>query len=223
MPEPFAPTAPQESDRHWMPILIGLVAVLVVIAAVVLLTRSKPKVVVQTDPYIAKLQLSDLKLSAAENYVGGTVTYLDVKISNIGDKTLEGAQMKAVFKNSLGEVVQTETLPLHVLTENKMGGYEDLIDLSRAPIGPGQTKTVRTTLEHLSADWNQQYPEMQLVDLKLKVTSRPDPWLLICPHAETQARHASLRQLNCQRVSCRAASCADARPADCRNGRQFPR
>ena len=55
-----------------------------------------------------------------------------------------------------------------MLVENQMGGYPDLADLSRLPIGPGQTKTVRMTLEHISADWNQNYPEMQLTDLKLK-------------------------------------------------------
>ena len=65
-------------------------------------------------------------------------------------------------------MVQTETLPLHVLMENQMGGYPDLVDLGHSPIAPGQTKTVRMTLEHISADWNQNYPEMQLTDLKLK-------------------------------------------------------
>jgi hypothetical protein len=168
MAEPFAPTARTESERNWKPMLVGLVAVVVVIGAIVLLTRSKPNSGPAVDPYSSKLQLSDLKLSAAENYVGGTVTYLDLNITNSGDKSLAGAQMKAVFKNTMGQVVQTETLPLHVLTENKMGGYEDLLELSRSPIGPGQTKTVRMTLEHLSADWDQQYPEMQLVNLQLK-------------------------------------------------------
>lgn len=168
MAEPFTPVMREESKRNWTPILVGLVAVVVVIGVIVLLTRSKPAVAPQNDPYASKLQLSDLKLSAAENYVGGTVTYLDLNITNAGDKSLVGAQMKAVFKNTMGQVVQTETLPLHVLTQNKMGGYDDLLELSRAPIGPGQTKTVRMTLEHLSADWDQQYPEMQLVDLQLK-------------------------------------------------------
>ncbi len=147
---------------------VGLIAVVIVIGAIVLFTRSKPAAGPQNDPYAAKLQLSDLKLSAAENYVGGTVTYLDLNITNTGDKSLVGAEMKAVFKNSMGEVVQTETLPLHVLTQNQMGGYDDLTELSRSPIGPGQTKTVRMTLDHLSADWDQQYPQMQLVNLQLK-------------------------------------------------------
>ena len=76
--------------------------------------------------------------------------------------------MHAVFKNTMDQVVQTETLPLHVLVENQMGGYPDLVDLSRSPIDPGQTKTVRVTLEHISADWNQSYPAIELVNLRLK-------------------------------------------------------
>ena len=55
-----------------------------------------------------------------------------------------------------------------MLVQNQMGGYPDLVDLERSPIAPGQTKTVRLTLEHISADWNQSAPEMQVVNLKLK-------------------------------------------------------
>ena len=49
-----------------------------------------------------------------------------------------------------------------------LAGYPDLVDLSRAPVGPGQMKTVRITLEHISDDWDRSYPQMELVDLKLK-------------------------------------------------------
>ena len=107
-------------------------------------------------------------MSAAENYVGGTVTYLDATITNTGDQSLVGADMNLVFKNTMGEIVQKETLPLHVLVENQMGGYPDLVDMSRSPIAPGHSKTVRMTLEHISADWDQAPPTMQLVNLKLK-------------------------------------------------------
>jgi len=157
-----------EEKRNWTPIVVGIVAVLAIIGALLVLSRGAGKIQPQQNSYAANLKLSDVKLSAAENYVGGTVTYLDVNIANTGDRALTGAQMQAVFKNSMGQVVQTETIPLHVLVENQMAGYPDLVDLSRDPIGPGHAKTVRMTLEHISSDWDQTAPEMQLVSLKLK-------------------------------------------------------
>src|SRR5271169_2712494 len=168
MADLFTPGTPKAEERNWTPFIVGLVAVVLVVAVIVVVSRKKGKTTTAPNPYAASLQLSSPKMSAAENYVGGTVTYLDVNISNTGDKTLVGAAMKLVFKNSLNEVVQTEMLPLHVLVENKMGGYPDLVDLGRLPIGPGQTRTVRMTLEHISADWSQNYPAMQLTDLKLE-------------------------------------------------------
>ncbi len=168
MADLFTPAQPPAQQRNWTPIIIGLIAVLVVVGIIVVLTRNHPSAGPQINPYAAKLQLSNPKLSAAENYVGGTVTYLDVDITNTGDKALVGADVHAVFKNTMDQVVQTETLPLHVLVENQMGGYPDLVDMSRSPIAPGQTKTVRVTLEHISADWNQSYPAIELVNLKLK-------------------------------------------------------
>jgi len=168
MAELFSPAQPKAQERNWTPFIVGVIAVVVVIAIIVAVTRNQGGTAVQANPYAAKLQLSNPKMSAAENYVGGTVTYLDVNVTNAGDQALVGASMKLVFKNSMDQVVQTETLPLHVLVENQMGGYPDLADLGRTPIGPGQTKTVRMTLEHISADWNQNYPQMQLADLKLR-------------------------------------------------------
>src|SRR6516162_6075168 len=160
MADTFSPRVQTSAEkRNWTPILVGLVAVLVVVAVIVLLTRGGGKREPQANPYTANLKVSDAKLSAAENYMGGTVTYLDVNITNSGDKALTGAQMHAVFKNSIGQVVQTETIPLHVLVQNQMAGYPDLVDLSRDPIAPGQTKTLRMTLEHISDDWDRSAPE----------------------------------------------------------------
>ncbi len=168
MTDLFTPSKQETQERNWVPIVVGLVAVLVVVGVITVVMRHKGETKPQADPYAAKLQISNPKVSAAENYVGGTVTYLDADITNTGDKALIGADMKMVFKNTLDQIVQTETLPLHVLVQNQMGGYPDLVDLERLPIAPGQTKTVRLTLEHISADWNQSAPEMQLVNLKLK-------------------------------------------------------
>lgn len=161
-------TSKAESRRTRVPFVIGLLAVVVAIAVIVATNRNPRPATIQVNPYTAKLQISNPRLSAAENYVGGTVTYLDVTITNSGDKALTGGDMKLIFRNTLNEVVQTETLPLRVLVQERMGGYPDLLDLGRSPIAPGESKTVRFTLEHISADWNQTPPAMQLVNLRLK-------------------------------------------------------
>jgi hypothetical protein len=168
MAEIFTPARQDPQERNWAPFIIGLVAVLVAVGMIALLSRSPGQKSQQIDPYVSKLQISNAKVSAAENYVGGTVTYLDADITNTGDKTLVGADMNLVFKNTMNEIVQKETLPLHVLVENQMGGYPDLVDMSRSPITPGHTKSVRMTLEHISADWDQAPPQMQLANLKLR-------------------------------------------------------
>jgi hypothetical protein len=168
MESAFEPAPSPDQKRNWIPLLVGVAAVLVAVGAILLFLRPKSQDGAGPNPYADKLKISDLKLSAAENYMGGTVTYLDFNITNTGDKALVGADVHAEFKNTLGEIVQKETLPLHVLVENQLAGYPDLVDMSRAPIGPGQTKPVRITLEHISDDWDRSYPALQLVDLKLK-------------------------------------------------------
>lgn len=168
MEQAYEPAPAPDQERNWIPLLIGVVAVLAAVGAILLLGRHKSTTVTEPNPYAHQLKLSAIKLSASENYMGGTVTYLDFSITNTGDKALVGAAVHAEFKNSMGQIVQKETLPLHVLVENQLAGYPDLVDMSRAPIGPGQTKPVRLTLEHISEDWDQSYPQMELVDLRLK-------------------------------------------------------
>jgi hypothetical protein len=168
MEQAYEPAPSPDQKRNWIPLLVGLVAIVVAVGAILLFLRPKSPVGSQPNPYGEKLKLSEIKLSAAENYMGGTVTYLDFNITNTGDKALVGADVKAQFKDTMGQIVQKETIPLHVLVENQLAGYPDLVDMSRAPIGPGQTKTVRITLEHISDGWDQSYPQMELVNLKLK-------------------------------------------------------
>ena len=168
MEQAYEPATSPNQKRNWLPALVGLFAVIIAVAAILFFSRHKTVTGTEPNPYAQQLKLSDIKLSAAENYMGGTVTYLDFNIANTGDRALVGADVHAEFKNSLGQIVQKETLPLHVLVENQLAGYPDLVDLGRAPIGPGQTRTVRITLEHISDDWDRSYPEMELVDLKLK-------------------------------------------------------
>lgn len=168
MAEPYEERPAEAPERNWVPFTIGLILVIVVVAGIAFLSRNSNQTKVELNPYTEKLQASDLTLSAADNFVGATVTYLDLKLTNTGDRTVAGGQVEASFKNTLGEVVQKEVVAIHVLQPSALGGYPDIMDLSMAPLGPGQTKTVRLTLEHVSADWNQAAPDLRWVNLQLK-------------------------------------------------------
>lgn len=160
------PQAPEE--RSWTPLIIGLLLVVVVVAGIALLDRGRKGDAQAPSPYAAKLQATDMKMSQADNFAGSTVTYLDFNLTNTGNQTLTAANVEATFKDELGQIVQKETLAVKILQPNPLGGYPDLFDLSKVPLAPGQTKTVRLTLDRVSSAWNQTVPDLKFVGLKLK-------------------------------------------------------
>ncbi len=161
-----SPLTEQEGDSNLRPILLGVALVLVVVGVIAFLTRGSPRSATPPHPYAANLKLSDLKMSAAENFVGASVTYIDGTVTNTGDRTVTHAAVHVAFRNSLGEVAQAEDVPLHVLQTS--GPYPDAVDLSLSPLVPSQGKPFRLTFEHISSDWNQAYPELQVTDVSLK-------------------------------------------------------
>ena len=64
-----------------------------------LLLREAPKTAKTVSPYIASVKLSDFKMSAAENFIGATVSYVDGSVTNSGDKTVTHAVVEVVFKD----------------------------------------------------------------------------------------------------------------------------
>jgi hypothetical protein len=160
----------QERDERsvpWMPVGIGAALVIVVIGALILFSRSDAGPSTgQPHPYSANLKFSDLKLSAATNFVGGDVTYLDGTLSNSGDKAVNGVTVDLTFRNQLNEVVQHETLKVMALSTS--GPYPDILDLHSAPIGPGKSRNIRLTLEHISADWNRAAPDINITNVSFQ-------------------------------------------------------
>ena len=152
-----------QRDTNWTTIGIGVAFVVVVIAIIALLSRSEPKSAKTPHPYISNVKLSNIKMSAAENFVGASVTYIDGTITNTGDKTLTHVMVHVTFKDSMGQVAQTEDVPLHVLQTG--GPYPDAVDLNVSPLAPGQSKPFRLTFESISAQWNHEYPELQITDV----------------------------------------------------------
>jgi hypothetical protein len=158
----------EPEGRRWVPVAIGAAAIVLVLVGIFVFGRPKePLAPPPISPYAENLQIGDLKLSAAENFVGGSVSYLDGKIANVGSKTVTAATVEVIFRNSMGEVVQKEPLPL-MLYHTGMAGFPDVAPLSAVPLTPNTTRDFRLTLEHISADWNQGYPELRFTKVTTK-------------------------------------------------------
>ena len=138
-PAPALARDPEERSSNWLPIVFGVVLVVVVVVIASLLLRTDSKIANAADPYAANMKFSDMKMSAAENFVGATVTYLDGTVTNTGDKTVSHAVVRVSFKDSLGQVVQAEDVPLRILQTS--GPYPEAVDLTRRTPGPGPEQT----------------------------------------------------------------------------------
>jgi len=161
MGSPFSTPQVEESRGPLIPALIAAGVIAVIVAIVVFVTHNQPQNTgpAPEDPYSSNLKLMDLHLSKAENFAGGSVMYVEGQIANMGSKTMTGATVEAVFRNSLGEVVDRQSQPLTLTQERP--GYYDAISLKQHPLDPNAQHEFRLTFEHVSADWNQGLPELR--------------------------------------------------------------
>jgi hypothetical protein len=164
--QPSPATAGDDRDSNWLPIVFGVVLVVIVVVIASLLLRTDAKIANAPHPYAANINFSDLKMSAAENFVGSSVTYLDGSVTNTADKTVIRALVSVSFKDSLGQIVQADDVLLRILQTS--GPYPEAIDLALAPLAPAQSKPFRLTFEHVTADWNHEYPELRVTDVTVK-------------------------------------------------------
>jgi hypothetical protein len=157
-------TEPAESSLR--PVLVGIAVVAVIVGILALILRSEQKKPAEPSPYAANLKFSDLKASAAQNFAGATVSYVDGVITNTGNQTVIHATVQVTFKDDMGQTAQREELPIHVL---RIGGpYDEAVDLNLSPLAPGQSKPFRLTFENISNQWNHAYPDMQVKQVNTK-------------------------------------------------------
>ncbi len=158
--------ATEEPNTSGRIIAIAVAVVMIVMVVVAVLLHTEPKKISGSPAYAAKIKLSDLKMSAAENFVGATVNYVDGTVTNTADKTVTRATVEVTFKDDMGQLAQREEVPLQVLKTT--GPYPEAVDLTASPLAPGQSEPFRLTFESISAQWNRQYPDIQVTDVTAK-------------------------------------------------------
>jgi hypothetical protein len=162
--QPSPGTQEPDHSRWFIVVAIAVVVSLVLVAALLLRepVRTAPKI----PSYAAKLQISEIKMSQAQNFVGASVTYVDGNVANSGDRIVSRAVVRVTFRDLYGQVAQIEDVPIKLLQTS--GPYPDTVDLTAAPLASGQTKPFRLIFEHVSEQWNQAAPELKILDVSLK-------------------------------------------------------
>jgi hypothetical protein len=158
--------ATEERDNSRIIIAVAVTLVIAGALAAAFFLRQPPRQAKTPSPYIAKLKLSDFKMSAAENFIGATVSYIDGTITNTGDKTVTHVMVEVNFEDSMGQVAQREDVALRIVKSN--GAYEEPVDLTVSPLAPGKSEYFRLTFDSISAQWNHQYPDITITDVTLK-------------------------------------------------------
>jgi len=116
------------------------------------------------DPYSVNLAFSNIKMSEASSVGGATAIYLDGMMANNGGQTLTGLTVQVAFQDYTKQLVQKETMPLNLIRTHEP--YIDTEPVSAAPIKPGETREFRLIFDHVAQSWNQQYPEIRVIEVK---------------------------------------------------------
>jgi len=141
-----------EEDRS-TPVLIAIgVALLAVIVGGLALLRhtrsgsaSGPAPMgAEQKTYLARISISDPRMTAAENFLGTTVTYLHARVTNNGTSTVVRLTLKLEFHDTLEQVVLREEA--HPITPRTV------------PLKPGETRAFEVAFEHMPLEWNQAPP-----------------------------------------------------------------
>jgi hypothetical protein len=135
---------------------IFVIAIAAALAGGLLWFVNRPKSVAATTPlsadakaYVRNLKLSEVTMKATESYVGQTVTEIEGKIGNGGDRTVQHADVYCVFYNSYGEVILRERAAIVV-----------------SNLKPGETRSFRLPFDDIPGGWNNQMPQLVIARIE---------------------------------------------------------
>jgi hypothetical protein len=105
-----------------------------------------PPLTDEAKAYVSHLRLSDVDMSAHEDYFRQRVVEITGKIQNAGDRKLNLVEINCVFYDPYGQVVLRQRTPI---VSRKAGS-----------LAPGDTKPFRLPFDTIPESWNNVMPQM---------------------------------------------------------------
>ncbi len=150
----------QAEERREFPVtfLVGIVIVLLLVGGAVLWSRysapaadeeDKPlQVNAEEQAYLPQIHLLEPKMSRAANFLNQEVTYIFGTVENGGDRKVKQIEITLEFHDPFNQVVLRDRQRLFLPTT--------------PPMLPGQQRDFQVPYEHISAEWNNVYPTIQV-------------------------------------------------------------
>jgi hypothetical protein len=154
----MASSTSQKPKASYVPIAIGAVALVLLLGAFLYLNHGRPSGVSEEQAsqeakaYVRNLELADVTMQAAENFMQQQVVEVAGKITNRGNRPLESIDVYCLFYNVNGSVIHRERVPV--------------VRSKGQPLAPGETRSFRLPFDSLPAAWNQAMPHLVVAQIR---------------------------------------------------------
>lgn len=151
----------QEPSRFPAAFVAGVIVVLLIFGGIVLLsrwTRPHGSAAAVAFPfgaaeqaYAEHIHFSNIQMAKATNFLNQEFTYVAGIVSNDGARTLRGLEVQLEFHDPFKQVILREK--------------QQLVGPATRPLEGGERRAFQITLEHVPAEWDQQYPSIRVTGL----------------------------------------------------------
>ena len=139
--------------------IIGIAAIIVMVAIAIVVTRhrsggasSQTEITPEQKSYLANISFAGAKMSAASNFLGQRVIYLDAEVSNRGTRALTQVEISMEFADVLGQVILRERA--------------GIFPPASLPLKAGETRPFQLFFDRIPSDWNQTPPRITVVGVQ---------------------------------------------------------
>ncbi|MGB2632825.1 MAG: hypothetical protein WAM58_02700 [Candidatus Acidiferrum sp.] len=103
--------------------------------------------------YTKNIEVGQIAMSRAENFLHQEVTTLTGELHNAGSKQVLGVSVTAEFSDDMSQIVLRET--------------RSVLGSSGPPLAPGARRSFEISFEHIPNSWNMQAPSVRVSQLRL--------------------------------------------------------
>jgi hypothetical protein len=104
--------------------------------------------------YVKNIQVGNIALSRAENFLHQEVTILSGEVYNAGNESVSGLRFTTTYFDDMNQTVLKET--------------RAVLGLPEPPLSPGERRTFEISFDHVPNSWNMQQPSVVVTYLQLR-------------------------------------------------------